>query len=168
MAGEKSVAMLHVHDTEDCELSDCIGCGQTVPRCELNVELMCRECRGVESIPYRPEAWVHLLEGGGRLPAKGGPALPALFFACSPGGTSPAAAELDIRISCLPRLISHCDRAPRRFKVPSSKKHLYLASPLHLESPWAPPGAAGAVARPSSPTFHAYQSRAGEKIISYV
>lgn len=36
------------HDPEDCEPSDCDGCGKTVPRCQMPKPPYCAECRGWE------------------------------------------------------------------------------------------------------------------------
>jgi hypothetical protein len=33
------------HDPEDCEASDCVGCGATLPRCQMPVVPYCAGCR---------------------------------------------------------------------------------------------------------------------------
>lgn len=35
----------HIHDTEDCEFSDCVVCENTVRRCELDDNLQCPDCK---------------------------------------------------------------------------------------------------------------------------
>lgn len=35
----------HKHNREDCEMSDCVVCGLTVHRCELDENLQCNNCK---------------------------------------------------------------------------------------------------------------------------